>query len=238
MKPPATGMRPGASGKVSDQQKAHGSYTDFSASPQVVQLAITIIKDGGAQMRVEMSESIIEEYAEAMVAGDVFPPIIVFFDGANHWLGDGFHRTEAAKRLGRESITADVRQGTQRDALLFGVGSNAKHGLRRTQADKRKAVETLLADEEWSKWSDRKLAKSAGCDHKTVGKIRQELLGGEIPGDRTVLFHDRHGNTSEMRVRPAESNKTSVFESFLKRVSDDDLKTECQRRGWNVEVGS
>ena len=103
MKPPDTGMRPGASGKVSNQQKAHGSYTDFSASPQVVQLAITIIKDGGAQMRVEMSESIIEEYAEAMLAGDVFPPIIVFSDGTDHWLADGFHRARAARGVSSSS---------------------------------------------------------------------------------------------------------------------------------------
>ena len=97
-------------------------------------LSLDQIQDGGAQMRVEMTESIVQEYAEAMVAGDVFPPIIVYFDGAEHWLGDGFHRIESAKMIGRIEIDADVRQGTQRDAMLFGIGANAKHGLRRTQA--------------------------------------------------------------------------------------------------------
>ena len=201
------------------------------------QLRLDQIQDGGAQMRVEMTESIIQEYAEAMVAGDVFPPIIVFFDDSDHWLADGFHRTGAAKMLGRESIDADVRQGTQRDALLYGIGSNAKHGLRRTQADKRKAVATLLADEQWSKWSDRKIATAAGCDHKTVGKIRRELTG-EIPSDRKVLYRDRHGNTSEMRVKASEPAQGSVFESVLTKVPDQDLRLECQRRGWSVEVGS
>jgi hypothetical protein len=147
------------------------------------QLRLDQIQDGGAQMRVEMTESIIEEYAEAMIAGDVFPPIIVFFDETDYWLADGYHRAGAAKVLGRELIDADVRQGTQRDALLYGIGSNAKHGLRRTPADKRKAIKTLLADGKWSKWSDRKIATAAGCDHKTVGKIRRELTG-EIPSDR------------------------------------------------------
>ncbi len=124
-------------------------------------LSLDQIQDGGAQMRVEMTETIIQEYAEAMVAGDVFPPIIVFFDETDHWLADGYHRAGAAKMLGRESIDADVRQGTQRDALLYGIGSYAKHGLRRTQADNRKAVQTLLADEQWSKWSDRKIASGS-----------------------------------------------------------------------------
>ena len=217
MKPPDTGMRPGASGKVSNQQKAHGSYTDFSASPQVVQLAITIIKDGGAQMRVEMSESIIEEYAEAMLAGDVFPPIIVFSDGTDHWLADGFHRARAAKMLGRESIDADVRQGTQRDALLYGIGSNAEHGLRRTQADKRKAITALLADDEWSKWSDRKIAKSAGCDHKTVGKIRRDRLRHDFE-----LIEEEYRECE----KPADetwSRITEEMEPLIPEVSPDDL---------------
>ena len=36
-------------------------------------LLLDQIQDGGAQMRVEMTETIIQEYAEAMVAGDAFP---------------------------------------------------------------------------------------------------------------------------------------------------------------------
>lgn len=198
-------------------------------------IKLDLIQDGGAQMRVEMTENIVQEYAEAMVAGDVFPPIIVFFDGTDHWLADGYHRTEAAKLLGRTEIDADVRQGTQRDAMLHGIGANAKHGLRRTQADKRKAVTALLADEEWSKWSDRKIAAAAGCDHKTVGKIRRDITG-DFPSER--VYRDRHGNTSKMRVRTSAVVDGSVFESMLKKVSDDDLKLECQRRGWRVEVGS
>jgi hypothetical protein len=32
--------------------------------------------------------------------GAKFPPVVVFFDGTNHWLGDGFHRTCAAEVAG------------------------------------------------------------------------------------------------------------------------------------------
>lgn len=39
-----------------------------------------------------------------------------------------------------------------REAILFIVGANASHGLRRTNADKRRTVERLLADEEWRGW--------------------------------------------------------------------------------------
>ena len=46
--------------------------------------------------------------------------------------------------------------------------------LRRSNADKRRAVETLLADEEWRGWSDREIAKRAGVDPKFVGNLRRE----------------------------------------------------------------
>jgi hypothetical protein len=62
------------------------------------------------------------------------------------------------------------RPGTQRDAVLFGIGANSVHGLPRTKAGKR-AVALVLADPEWSQWSDREIGRrcqlsivsSAGC---------------------------------------------------------------------------
>jgi hypothetical protein len=72
----------------------------------------------------------------------------VFYDGAEYWLADGFHRVHAAQKLRRLTIAADVRQGTRRDAVLLSARANAEHGLRRTNEDKRRAVLTLLADPE------------------------------------------------------------------------------------------
>ena len=122
-------------------------------------IPLSCIKDGGAQMRVEMNPDIINEYAEAMLNGAVFPPIIIYFDGTDYWPGDGYHRIEAARKIERYNISAEVREGSARDAILCGIGSNATHGLRRTQADKRRAVENLLTDPEWARWSDRKIAR-------------------------------------------------------------------------------
>jgi hypothetical protein len=85
-----------------------------------------------------------------MAAGAVFPPIVVFFDGAEYWLADGFHWIIAAEELGLAEIDTDVREGTQRDAILYAVGANAAHGLKRTNRDKRNAVTILLKDPEWA----------------------------------------------------------------------------------------
>lgn len=130
---------------------------------------------GGTQPRARLDDAIIEEYADAMMAGDIFPPVDVFHDGEMYWLADGFHRINAALRAGRQTINAEIYQGTQRDAILWSISANATHGLRRTNEDKRRAVQRLLSDPEWAQWSNREIARRAAVDDKFVGTVRQAL---------------------------------------------------------------
>jgi hypothetical protein len=112
------------------------------------------------------------EYAEAMKAGAPFPPVVVFVDqkGA-HWLADGFHRCAAAELAGLAELPADVRQGSRKDALLYAASANSAHGLRRTNADKRRAV--LLVLSAYPKWSDRKIGEACGVSHPFVAATRK-----------------------------------------------------------------
>ncbi len=196
----------------------------------VQSIALCDIGDGGAQMRVEMNPDVVREYADDMAAGAILPPVVVYYDGTNYWLGDGFHRVEAARKLERDAINAEVLEGGERDAILCGVGSNASHGLRRTQADKRRAVERLLRDEEWSTWSNRKIAKAARVDHKTVEKVRRELLGGEFPTPARP-----NGEIPRTNGKPNPTSG-SVVADFLRARSDEELIEECERRGLKVEA--
>jgi ParB-like nuclease domain len=193
----------------------------------VVEIPLTSIKDGDAQMRVEMHPETVADYAADMLDGAVFPPVIVFHDGADYWLADGFHRVEAARKIDRKEMEVEIRDGTARDAILHGIGANATHGLRRTQADKRRAVERLLTDPEWAAWSDRKIAQLAKVDHKTVGKIRRELTG-EIPTPKPMS-----GEIPTPTGKPKE--RGSVLADVLRSVPDDLLVAECRRRGLTVE---
>ena len=192
-------------------------------------IEIAHIKDGGAQMRVEMRPETVQDYADDMLAGAIFPPVVVYFDGTDYWLADGFHRVEAARKIGRETIEAEIKEGSARDAILHGIGSNASHGLRRTQADKQRAVERLLKDPEWARWSDRKIAEVARVDHKTVGTIRRDL-SGEFPTSKSLK---RGEFPSRLASRMA---RTSVTESVLAIPVDDVLIAECRRRGLAVEA--
>lgn len=187
-----------------------------------------------AQMREAGTDpGTVAEYADAMAAGASFPAVILFHDGTAYHVADGFHRVEAARQAGRDTILAEVREGSHRDAIIAAAGANATHGLRRTNADKRRAVETLLKDPEWSRWSDREIGKACAVDHKTVARVRHELTG-DFPTDRTVTYNDRHGNRSEMKVRGGGSGAGSVLDKVLSRVSDDALIEECRRRGLEV----
>src|SRR4051794_21104679 len=119
------------------------------ASPGVPgeMLAIDLIRgDGATQPRARIDPALVQKYAADMRRGDEFPPVVVFFDGTAHWLADGFHRREARRAAGHDDVAADIRQGTRRDAILHSVGANARHGWRRTNEDKRRAVLTLLDD--------------------------------------------------------------------------------------------
>ena len=131
--------------------------------------------DGGTQSRAAIHQATVDEYAEDYKNGANFPPITVFYDGEIFWLADGFHREKAARKAGLTEIAAIVKQGTRRDAVLYSVGANAKHGLRRTNADKRRAVMTLLEDGEWKGWSNVAIAKQCGVDEKTVRNLRKSL---------------------------------------------------------------
>lgn len=48
-------------------------------------------------------------------------PVVVFDLPEGLLLADGHHRVEAARRLGRRTIAADLRRGTRKEALAFAV---------------------------------------------------------------------------------------------------------------------
>jgi uncharacterized ParB-like nuclease family protein len=168
-------------------------------------LSLDIIRtDGGTQPREQVDTAVVAEYA-ATIAD--LPPVVVFFDGKAYWLADGFHRYEAHKSASADVIDADVRQGTQRDAILYSVGANADHGIRRTNADKRRAVTRLLSDEEWGRWSDRKVADKCAVSDRFVGTVRAELTPNGSGSER--VYTTRHGTTATMNIanmgKPAPS---------------------------------
>lgn len=183
------------------------------------QLAISQIRrDGGTQPRLGLHTETVMEYAEAMRAGAVFPDVVVFYDGKEYWLADGFHRVAAVLACDHQLINADVRQGQRRDAVLYSVGANSDHGLRRNNADKRRAVETLLRDEEWCKWSDREIARRAAVSQPFVSSVRAELFPVSDNGYQIERTVERNGTTYTMNVGKRDSVFTDEEWAEMNRV--------------------
>jgi uncharacterized ParB-like nuclease family protein len=137
--------------------------------------------DAGTQSRCAISEDTVSQYAEALEQGDDLPPIMVFFDGLDYYIGDGFHRYHAHKRIGREFIDCNTASGTVRDAIRYSLQANTTHGLPRSNADKRKAVLTALNDPEWSEMSLRDIADLCRVTHPFVLKVKRELVTVTTP---------------------------------------------------------
>jgi hypothetical protein len=173
-----------------------------NAAPVMMRLE-HIRLNGGTQLREYIDQDTVQDYAEIL---DELPPVIVFADGKNFWLADGFHRYKAAQFAGREEIACEIRNGSRRDAILFAAGANARHGLRRSRADKRKAVVTLLSDKEWWRWCDREIARQCAVSATWVAVLRREMQGGPKPGERRLAMQ-----AGRIVSRPAEHQRPTVL---------------------------
>ena len=196
-------------------------YGSAKTDPVIRDLEIKqIICDPRCQQREQLDSEVVAEYMEVWLSGGVLPPIKVIQEGEDHWLYDGFHTLQSAKNARITTLSAEVKGGTLRDAILASVGVNANHGLRRSNATKRNAVMTLLKDEEWGKWSNYEIAEKCRVSEGLVRKIRKEhpeLQSNEI------IRRDKHGNISKMNIEQIGNSTNGHYEQNV--VNKDDLST-------------
>lgn len=179
-----------------------------------------LVLDPKLQSRVETNEQTIEEYAEAIKLGDEFPALLSYFDGTHYWLVDGYHRYHAHKKAGKAGVSCEIVNGTFTDAVLRATSVNSKHGMRRTYADKRKAVMTLLDDFEWSQWSNAEIARHCGVSPTFVANLRESGGPAEVKyktATGKVMTKAKANNKAkepELKEPPKEEQKGSKEEDF------------------------
>ena len=166
--------------------------------------------DGGTQSRARIDDEVVAEYAGKIRAGAQFPPVVAFFDGVTYWLADGFHRWHAHRAAGFVAIAVDARSGSCRDAQLFSLGANADHGLRRTNADKRKSVETVIRDPEWGQRSNAWIAEVCKVSDKTVASIREDLERRSEIRTSTQRTDSKGRNQPAKKEKPPKPAKDTV----------------------------
>ena len=134
----------------------------------IVELPIRSVRvDGELQPRDHVNEDVAKRYAETMMEGlwdyaKSSSPIIVFHDGTDHWLADGFHRVIAAQLAGWSEIEVKRRTGTQRDAKWFSFSANTAHGYPRGRSDVQRILKAIFTDEDWSQTPLREIARHIG----------------------------------------------------------------------------
>ena len=194
----------------------------------------------GTQARVSLSQTVIREYAEAMTEGETFPPIDLYFDETTYWLADGFHRVAAAKVAGLLAMAATVHPGGQREALLHALGANETHGHRRTDADRRHAVELLLADPEWRAWSDREIARQCHVSHMLINRVRRARAARANTRARTNTAGNtwrhglRHPYGEHWRSEKKGGRHTATSCSRRDRTSRSGRRTAVTSNVWRI----
>jgi len=157
------------------------------------------------------------------------PPIHLIFDSTTYYITDGHHRYHAAKQAGLTELPCVITEGTLRDATLAAVQANTDHGIRRTNADKRKAVMMLLGDEEWAGWSNREIARRCKVHSSMVDDFRKKSLPNS--GSEPSTYTTKHGTVATMNTVNIGRSATSSTESSLpdRRIAAKEASDENDR---------
>src|SRR5262245_1722255 len=202
----------------------------MTGAPAIAVQADTTIRldvlalDPRAHVRPAIDSGVVTVYAERMAAGDVFPPIVVYRDGLTYRLADGWHRVHAARQLGETSIRADVRVGSERDALWYGLGAQRQHGYRLTDADVRRAV--MLAITAWPDVSGRAIADQVGCAKSYVDSVRRDLRRVDTTGHPASPVIGRDGKQYSSSPEAQAEKRRRAAECFAIGMSVADV---CQQ---------
>lgn len=134
-----------------------------------------ITLDTAYQARTGLLPAVVDEYAQAMHDGAKFPPVDAYrLPDGRIVLVDGWHRYTAAQQENFLNLPVNVYTGTEDEALRFALMANQKHGMRRTNEDKRRAVSMMLDHPEWNKMSDRVIAIELGVSNVLVSTMQKE----------------------------------------------------------------
>ncbi|MGB8698880.1 MAG: hypothetical protein WCD18_05635 [Thermosynechococcaceae cyanobacterium] len=183
----------------------------------------SITADPDIQPRIHLDQSRVIQYAQILLSGVDLEPVVTFFDEHVYWLSDGFHRVAAYIHADRTQIPSEIRHGTRRDAILYGIERNAMHGLLLSLEERKNAARKLLMDNEWRLWSNRKIGRLCGLNHETVNFIKSDiaLQYREIP-DKTAILKNRSDLTPQLlQSVSGDFRQIQNFTNPSETISDD-----------------
>jgi DNA modification methylase len=168
---------------------------------------IDLIKfDGSIYPRGKPSTSIVDEYADALLAGNVFPPIILETD--TNRLLDGYHRWKAHTRLVEQpDLNGNGAQFAEIDAdfhtvpegipvKLYAASLSSKHGHRLTSGETKDLAREIC--EANPDFAAQVIANYVGRSERTVSDYVKDIKGRRKEQQRAIVMRlDRLGWTQE-----------------------------------------
>lgn len=196
-----------------------------------------IVIDQGTQIRVAIDQKTVSEYAEAIMHKEVLPPLTVFSDGIKYYLADGFHRYFAYKNTVTPEVEVDVHKGTLRNAIEYALGANSKHGLKRTNEDKKNAVIIALNDFEWSMLGLREIAKLCGVSHTYVSTIKEKIDADKTPKKEKPKAEEPVDTPKARESQPEKEEEIEDDELTAMLAHQKDLEEENEKLNDRLAVG-
>jgi predicted flap endonuclease-1-like 5' DNA nuclease len=162
-----------------------------------------------------LDQSHVDELADAYRSGNhllpptdpnhIPPPTVWNIGKSVYKLSQGFHRTQAAFEAGLVEIEFEVKTGTELECAIDALCGNQQHGLKRTNADKRRAVDRLL--ELCPTWSVRKVSEAAGVSVNFVAEKRNQVSSDDTSEPRKVEGKDGKTYTVPQKKPKAEKQE-------------------------------
>ena len=152
----------------------------------------------------------VQQYREIL---DVLPPVDVFDTPLGMVLVAGHHRYDAHVNEGRQTLRANLHQGSELEARLFAIKSNVVHGLPLTRAERKQALRDfiLISKAGDGNVSDREIARDFGaCSRSTVLRERRELVKEEL----LPLNADELANLDGYIAEHSQMSDTEIADAF------------------------
>jgi len=179
-------------------------------------------RDARLQMRERMDENHTLTLVAVLDRGAKLDAVRVKYDGTAYWLTDGFHRVAAHEHLGRTEIECEVTRGDFDDAVIDAAGSNTEEKLKRSNVDKRRAIEALLANAKCADWSNRRIADHAGVSEGSVRNARGDAPSApaqvtQVKGAAPTSRKGRDGKTYQSNGQ-RDAGKLRAFNNTLEKM--------------------
>jgi hypothetical protein len=157
-------------------------------------------------------------------------------------LADGFHRYGGHKGAHAKEMKVAIRNGSERDALTFSLGTNQEHGVRRSNRDKQRAIKIAFTLPEVASMPNTEIARLCGVSEfmvrearpaKAAASTRQVTIKGKkTTMDTSAIGKGKGGGKKAAKAAAKKSKKAAAaattpkvdaaqeLDGYLKKIAE------------------